>query len=81
MAAPWGKVPGDVLVSGPRYHYGGPRVESIKAGLRRTLQNNLAELVANGAGINEAGVQLGLTKGRTARLWAEIKTGLGAQAC
>lgn len=45
-----------------------------------SLTDSLAELVANGLGVNAAGEKLGLTKGRTARLWAAIKTGLGPQA-
>lgn len=40
----------------------------------------LAELVANGTGVNAAGAKLNLTKGQTARLWANIKRDLGEQA-
>jgi hypothetical protein len=49
-------------------------------GLTRRQMARLAELVANGSGINEAGRRLNLTAGKTARLWANIKAGLGEQA-
>jgi hypothetical protein len=68
-------------MSGPRYHYGGQRVAAIKRGLRRVVQDNLAALVADGMAVNDAGASLGLTRGQTARAWANIKTSLGPQAC
>ena len=54
---------------------------AIRKGLRRVMQDNLAELVANGAPVIKAGASLGLTKGQTARMWSNIKAGLGGQAC
>ena len=45
-------------------------------------KSQLAELVAEGVPLHEAGQRmLGLTKGQTARAWAEIRADLGAQAC
>lgn len=49
--------------------------------VRELRGNALAELVANGATVTEAGARLGLTRGQTAGAWANIKAGLGAQAC
>jgi len=42
--------------------------------------DRLAGLVADGAGVSEAGQAMGLTRGETARAWALIKSGLGWQA-
>lgn len=51
---------------------------------RRMVQvkrmNRLAELVANGTSISEAGRAMGITKGQAMGLWERIKAGLGAQA-
>jgi hypothetical protein len=49
-------------------------------GVTQRQMTKLADLVANGSGINEAGRRLNLTAGKTARLWANIKAGLGEQA-
>lgn len=40
----------------------------------------LAERVANGQSVSAAGAALGLTRGETARAWANIKRDLGNQA-
>lgn len=45
-----------------------------------TRSDKLAELVANGATVAEAGRALGLNKGQTAGLWQRIKEKLGVQA-
>lgn len=37
-------------------------------------------MVANGSAIQDAGKALALTNGQTARVWANIKADLGAQA-
>lgn len=42
--------------------------------------DRLAELVANGLGVNAAGDRLGLTKGEASATWKRIKRGLGEQA-
>lgn len=46
----------------------------------RRRKTRLAELVANGLGVNAAGDRLGLTKGEAAVAWRSIKRDLGAQA-
>lgn len=50
-------------------------------GIRKRRMDRLAELVANGTGVAAAGEKLGLTRGETARAWANIKAGLGADRC
>lgn len=48
---------------------------------RDARKARLAELVAGGMRVHEAGQAcMGLTKGQTARLWADIRADLGAQA-
>lgn len=49
-------------------------------GVTKRRMNRLAELVANGSGISEAGALMGITRGQAARTWADIKRGLGPQA-
>lgn len=64
------------------YAFGGQRARELRAAVRERNKANLADLVAGGLPIHEAGQQrLGLTRGQTARLWAEIKADLGRQAC
>ncbi len=55
-----------------------PQQAEVKAPLSR--EDSLAELVANGIGVSAAGEKLGLTRGQTARCWANIKKSLGGQA-
>lgn len=43
-------------------------------------KNRLAQLVADGMTVAEAGQSLGTTKGQTSRLWQNIKLDLGWQA-
>lgn len=45
----------------------------------RKLMLSLAELVAEGTCIADAGRILGLTKGQTANAWRNIKNEMGAQ--
>ena len=40
----------------------------------------MAEMIANGSAVQDAGHNMGLTKGQTARVWANIKAQLGWQA-
>ena len=42
--------------------------------------DDMAQLVANGVGVIQAGERLGMTKGQAARCWANVRAGLGAQA-
>jgi hypothetical protein len=49
-------------------------------GLQRQRMARLADRMAEGSGLHEAGRHLGLTRGQTARLWATIKAELGWQA-
>lgn len=42
--------------------------------------NRLAQLVADGATVAEAGALMRLTKGQTSNAWNSIKRGLGSQA-
>lgn len=52
---------------------------AVKRSLR---QENLAELISlDNMSVAAAGRELGLTKGETARAWAEIKRSLGSQVC
>lgn len=44
------------------------------------LMDALAERVSEGSTIREAGIALGITRGRTDVLWRAIKVGLGEQA-
>jgi hypothetical protein len=50
------------------------------AGVAKRRADRLAELIANGATVAEAGRRLNLTAGETARTWANIRKGLGSQA-
>ena len=59
-----------------RIHQAMNRFDAV---MRRRMAQ-LAEHVANGAEINAAGKAMGLTKGQTARAWANIKAELGEQA-
>ena len=43
-------------------------------------RDKLAELIANGMGIVEAGQSLGIARSPTKRHWAKIKADLGPQA-
>jgi len=43
-------------------------------------KTRLAQLVADGTPLNEAGRAMGLTKGQTSRVWMNIKADLGEQA-
>lgn len=63
------------------HNFGGAKAQMLRGAVRERNKANVAELVANGSGVNDAGEQLGLTKGQTARLWAGIKADLGEQAC
>lgn len=40
----------------------------------------LAEMVANGTSVSDAGRVMGLTKGQTSRVWNNIKRTMGRQA-
>ena len=63
------------------YAFGGERARRLKATVRQRIKANLAQLIADGAAVHEAGEgYLGLSRGQTARLWAEIKAELGEQA-
>lgn len=44
------------------------------------LMDALAERVANGEPLIEAGAAMGLTRGQTTNVWGHVKAGLGAQA-
>lgn len=59
-----------------RLHQAANRYDAL---MRRHMWN-LAGLVADGAKVTPAGRSMGLTVGQTARVWANIKAGLGAQA-
>lgn len=59
-----------------RLHQAANRADGI---VRRRMKR-LAGLVAEGAGVNEAGYRMGLTKGQIARCWSNIKAELGWQA-
>jgi hypothetical protein len=59
-----------------RLHQAANRFDAV---MRRRM-NQLAEKVAHGAQPTVAGRNLGLTPGQTARVWANIKSGLGEQA-
>lgn len=48
--------------------------------IQRRRTNRLAELVANGSSIAQAGRDMGLTKGQAMGLWERIRLGLGWQA-
>jgi hypothetical protein len=59
-----------------RLHQAANRFDAV---MRRRM-DQLAERVANGVKVTIAGRDMGLTAGQTARVWANIKAGLGAQA-
>jgi hypothetical protein len=59
-----------------RLHQAANRFDAV---MRRRM-DQLAERVANGAKVTIAGRDMGLTAGQTARVWANIKVGLGVQA-
>lgn len=59
-----------------RLHQAANRYDAV---MRRRM-SRLAEMVANGAKVTVAGRDMGMTPGQTARVWANIKAGLGAQA-
>lgn len=46
----------------------------------RQRMDDLAQLVADGLTVAQAGCALGMTKGEQSRSWANIKKALGAQA-
>ena len=62
------------------HNFGGERALTMRRAVRARLADSLAEHVANGLGVNTAGEKMNLTKGQTARLWANIKRELGEQA-
>lgn len=49
-------------------------------GVMKRRMSRLAALVADGQKVNEAGERMGLSRGQTARVWANIKAELGGQA-
>lgn len=53
---------------------------SHKSPLAMVRADRLAELVANGQTVAEAGRNMGLSKGQTSNTWNSIKRGLGGQA-
>jgi hypothetical protein len=59
-----------------RLHQAANRHDAV---MRRRM-NQLAERVSHGARVSVAGRDMGLTAGQTARVWANIKAGLGKQA-
>lgn len=62
------------------HNFGGQRALALRQAVRARLTGQLADLVADGLSVNGAGEQLGMTRGQTARMWANIKAELGAQA-
>jgi hypothetical protein len=56
------------------------RARNLKRKIARDRADALAALVSEGASVTAAGARMGLTKGETARAWANIKSGLGWQA-
>lgn len=56
------------------------QAETRAANVRKRQTARLAQLVSEGVGINAAGERIGLTRGQTARTWANIKAALGEQA-
>lgn len=59
-----------------RLHQAANRFDAV---MRRRM-GQLAERVANGERVTVAGRNLGFTPGQTARVWANVKAGLGWQA-
>ena len=75
----WGGLGGVEVSRG--HNFGGAKARQLRGAVRARLTVNLAQLVADGTAVMEAGASLGLTRGQTARAWATIKAGLGPQAC
>lgn len=56
------------------------QINNMQRQIQTKRANRLADLVANGSSIAQAGRDMGLTKGQAMGLWERIRIGLGSQA-